>query len=570
MTVPLQLRWLDETVPTVSTGISWGVPWPQGSVKTDSLAFHLTSEQGTAVPVQSWPAAYWPDGSLKWTGHAASIRMGTADTFLTLAQGPSPSPEPVPLTIREDSDFIEVVNGTRICRIGRSGPSLIRSFAIGERRIAEDGHLVCIREVRTEEAMGLTIREEHFVSQVDSAIVEQAGETRVVVKIGGRHRSESSDRLWLPFTVRLYFFAGIDTVRMVHSFVFDGDAEQDFIRGLGVRFSVPLRQQFHNRHIRLAGEETGLFAEPVKVIAGRRNHSPDLYVRQIAGEQIPNIEDLPGNQDIHPMAVWDAFKLTQISADSFTIQKRTGAQSAWITAASGRRSLGLAFAGDTEGGLAVGMKNFWQLHPTGFEVEKASTDAAEVSVWLWSPDAPAMDLRHYSTEDHGLDASYEDIEPGFSTPYGIARTTELTLCPFDRTPSNDDLLSFARANARPAQLVCAPEHYHSVGAFGVWSLPDRSQPGKRWIEEQMDDAITFYQGQIEQRRWYGFWDFGDVMHSYDPTRHTWRYDIGGFAWANTELMPDLWLWYSFLRTGRADIFRMAEAMTRHTQEVDSY
>ena len=32
----------------------------------------------------------------------------------------------------------------------------------------------------------------------------------------------------------------------------------------------------------------------------------------------------------------------------------------------------------------------------------------------------------------------------------------------------------------------------------------------------------------------------------------------------------MWLWYSFLRTGRADIFRMAEAMTRHTGEVDVY
>jgi hypothetical protein len=60
------------------------------------------------------------------------------------------------------------------------------------------------------------------------------------------------------------------------------------------------------------------------------------------------------------------------------------------------------------------------------------------------------------------------------------------------------------------------------------------------------------------------------MHSYDPVRHEWKYDIGGFAWANTELMPDLWLWYSFLRTGRGDVFRMAEAMTRHTQEVDVY
>ena len=67
----------------------------------------------------------------------------------------------------------------------------------------------------------------------------------------------------------------------------------------------------------------------------------------------------------------------------------------------------------------------------------------------------------------------------------------------------------------------------------------------------------------------GFWDYGDVMHSYDNERHVWRYDLGGMAWDNTELGTDMWLWYSFLRTGRADVFRMAEAMTRHTSEVDT-
>jgi len=60
------------------------------------------------------------------------------------------------------------------------------------------------------------------------------------------------------------------------------------------------------------------------------------------------------------------------------------------------------------------------------------------------------------------------------------------------------------------------------------------------------------------------------MHTYDAFRHSWRYDIGGFAWDNTELAPGNWLWYSFLRTGNADIFRMAEAMTRHNSEVDCY
>ena len=86
----------------------------------------------------------------------------------------------------------------------------------------------------------------------------------------------------------------------------------------------------------------------------------------------------------------------------------------------------------------------------------------------------------------------------------------------------------------------------------------------------LDAAFDFYHKEVEQRHWYGFWNFGDVMHQHDGARHKWRYDIGGFAWDNTELGTDMWLWYSFLRTGRADIFRMAEAMTRHTSEVDTY
>ena len=43
-----------------------------------------------------------------------------------------------------------------------------------------------------------------------------------------------------------------------------------------------------------------------------------------------------------------------------------------------------------------------------------------------------------------------------------------------------------------------------------------------------------------------------------------------YAWDNSEQSTDIWLWESFLRTGRADIFRFAEAMTRNTGEVDVY
>jgi len=105
---------------------------------------------------------------------------------------------------------------------------------------------------------------------------------------------------------------------------------------------------------------------------------------------------------------------------------------------------------------------------------------------------------------------------------------------------------------------------------GLFAPVDRSSPAKSRVEDQLDFYIDYYQKQIAQHRWYGFWDYGDVMHTYDADRHVWRYDVGGYAWDNSELSPDLWLWYSFLRSGRADVFRMAEAMTRHTGEVDVY
>ena len=61
---PVQLRWLGDAAPAAPNGITWGVPWPKAAVqKTDSFA--LTAADGKSLPVQSWPLAFWPDGSVK-------------------------------------------------------------------------------------------------------------------------------------------------------------------------------------------------------------------------------------------------------------------------------------------------------------------------------------------------------------------------------------------------------------------------------------------------------------------------------------------------------------------------
>src|SRR5687768_13288389 len=60
----VKLIWL--TPPsTLSTGVTCGVCWPRGKVKKQSDFTALDSSE-QAIQIQSWPLAYWPDGSLKW------------------------------------------------------------------------------------------------------------------------------------------------------------------------------------------------------------------------------------------------------------------------------------------------------------------------------------------------------------------------------------------------------------------------------------------------------------------------------------------------------------------------
>jgi hypothetical protein len=579
------LGWLDGTPPASDFGVSFGVPLPRGSVPKGQT-FSLSNSEGRALAVQTWPLAYWPDGSIKWIGVATVAGPGSPRGAVLSAgvAAAAPAAGPIVRVTRSDTE-IEIDTGAIRCRIGNWGDAFIESIETDGREVARRGQLVCILQSGPDGDPVEAPAREEYIGHVERVSLEQSGPIRAVVKIEGEHWGVRSDRRWLPFVVRLYFYAGQKTVRLVHTIVYDGDQNRDFIRGLGIRFGVPLREEPQNRHVRFSGEGAGLWSEPVQPLIGRTrvfvpdpsDHSGndtrrDLYPAQIEGRRVPNRaqvdEQSQGLLDDWP--IWDSFKLVQASADGFTLAKRTNSQSTWLAAGAGRRASGLVFIGDVSGGLAVSVKNFWQSFPSSLEVRGASSGEAELYAWLWSPDGPGMDLRHYDTRAHGLNSVYEDVQPGFSTATGVARTSELTLFASGSVPAKKESAEQAQLGSRPPLLVAPPAALHSAGVFGVWSLPDRTTPLKRAVEDRLDTVIAAYENEIEQRHWYGYWYYGNIMHSYDAVRHVWRYDLGGMAWDNTELGSDMWLWYSFLRTGRADIFHMAEAMTRNTGEVDVY
>jgi len=570
-----EVNWLGGKHPSRPCGVAWGVPWPRGRV-AETGGWGLVSGSGARLPVQTWVAARWPDGSVKWTGHAAVLGPEAPGPLYVVpssdgAAGRSARSEGLVAVERQSGILVDT--GALRCEVAREGDVLLREMSAEGTVVCAGLRLVAERERRSRTGTTDERSRCRGPGVVRSVVVEQVGSERCVLRAVGAHSlaGPSGAASWLPFIVRLYFYRGLASVRLVHTFVVDCDPEVDFPSGIGVECEVPLTGPAYQRYVAMGGED-GMFSEPCQLLwTWRAKDAGGLYDKQIEGQPV-EIQGA-GQQRLLELlerqAIWRSFKLVQDSPGHYRISKRTRQGCAWVSADEGSRAAGVVAVWGRRGGLAIGVREFWQKAPRSVEVDNVVDGKAAVRAWLWSPDAEPMDLRHYDTETH-VDSAYEGFDEMRADPRGIANTNEIWLEPLYEGLQWPRLEHLSELCQKPPLLVCQPSWYYETGALGTWSLPSIKSSASRWVETQLGAALEFYKNEVEQRRWYGFWDYGDFMHSYDPVRHCWRYDLGGYAWQNTELAPNLWLWYSFLRTGRADVFALAAAMARHTSEVDVY
>ncbi len=538
--------------------VTFGVPFDKSEVEpSDGLT--LTDEKGRIIPCSAEPIAFWPDGTVKWFSCSADIDCD--EVYVSVGNEIKPEGN----VVNEYENSIIVNNGVMTYDFPRHGRTLMRTpYA--------DASLKVLNETRETDGECEKTTVTPYYGEIESVELERHTGLMSTVKITGTHRS-SAGRAFLPFVVRFTIYKNEYAAHITHTFYFDGDAKTDFIKGIGVEFKRKMAGETYNRRIKITGDY-GVMHELVQYLNIWHPipiRELKYQKRQLAGETL-HFEDPDEGYKImlNDTAVWDSYKLTQHTADSYTIKKRTASNEVtYINAGFGKRSPGLFYAGDEKGGIAVSMKDFWQKYPSSIIADGLSKDIAAVTAWIVTPDAPAQDLRHYDTVSRAQ-ARYEGYDWIDSSPYGISNTNDMIVYMFNEIPDDADLMKKAEWGQKTAVLLCDPEYYHSIKVFGEWSLVSRDTPLKAWVEDELDKAFDFYKNEIEQRRWYGLWDYGDVMHTYDPDRHCWRYDFGGYAWQNTELCPTLWLWYMFMRTGREDVFTVAEAMSRHTSNVDIY
>ncbi|KAF2850195.1 hypothetical protein T440DRAFT_116575 [Plenodomus tracheiphilus IPT5] len=592
-TSTVKVKWLEAT-PDYLGGVTFGLPWPRGQHLANATTFTASNN----AQLQSWITAYWPDGSLKWTGHAIGASDSPADEYTITASSSGNSTlsharrQHNGILVTNRGNEIVVDTGKIIAAFPRSGTVLVSSIKAGSKIVGSNGRLILRSQSGTpdddDDGKSTGIEFFSFTSKVSNVTVSEDSIARTLVTVSGLHSidGDGAHKDWLPFTVRFYLYANSEAIRVIHTIIYDGDATKDFLSGIGLRFDVPLAgEDFYDRHIRIAGVDGGLLHEAVQGVTGlRRDPGASVRSGQFNGTVLPNATtwDQRVTTRLQWIPTWSDYRLTQLSSDGFNLKKRTKSGQSWVKIPGGTRSGGLAYLGGaTVGGLAIGLRDFWKKYPTSLDISNAATDTGSITLWLYSPQAGPMDIRPYhdglgldtyAKQLDALEITYEDYEAGYDTPYGIGRTNELFIYAFESTPSADKLSTLTNYTNNPPVLSPEPEYIRDSKAIGsYWDIPGAVNSAQaQKIEDNMDFLINFYENQVEERRWYGFWDFGDIIHTYDDDRHQWRYDIGGYAWDNSELSPDLFFWGFFLRTGRADAYRLAHDQARHGGDVDSY
>lgn len=358
---------------------TWGCMWEKGSCP-EGAGYVCRNPEGTEVPMQSRITAYWQDGSVKWTAHTADAAL-LGDKPRVLPGAGMDSPEGI--VVVEEENTYTFLAGRITVEIPREGNVLFDRVLYGKKICAGKAAPVLLLE-EPAVVKGCPARlEKKYPGRIKGLEIEERGQLPCIVKFTGCHVNQQGEER-LPFIIRMTIGYDCPELKLTHTFVYDGDEEKDYLKGLGITFDVPEKEEIYNRHIKLTGDY-GVFHESlVHFISWRPKVSKELYQEQMRGKGVmPEGENLTTvNKILKDTPFWSEYDICQDSVSHFSVRKKLQPDNCcYIDSLHG------------------------------------------CSIWFWSPSAPAMDFRHYANRGYNQ-VCYEGYDYKGATPEGIACTTE--------------------------------------------------------------------------------------------------------------------------------------------------
>ena len=385
-----------------------------------------------------------------------------------------------------------------------------------------------------------------------------SGPLHSIIRIEGEYSYTREDNRSSPFIIRVHVYAGKSYIKVLHTMTYTGIPDMhtpdkegygNIATGYSVSFNdngktedkgwTQANDQIHSMGLNLKYnlEEDKKFTTAYKSGNWGDSGSIEIYKDILKKESKASIfQDGPKLSREVNSSPYERIK-------GFNAKIRIGTD----LKKQIQRGEGWATLQDNKWGISIGIKNFFKEYPKEITFNDESKEAI---AYLWSPNAMPMSFEREDTKaDQGMIANFAE---------GITKTSELVIHFHKAGIKEKELTATMEYFLDPPVASADPLVYSQSGVYGNFAPRNNSD-----LDYERSIDYKFYWQKFNQdwEPWYGMFDYGDQKNIF--------YKDQWIRWENNEPAIDFMYWIQFMRTGDPMYFHGAEAMSRHTMDVDN-
>ncbi len=541
-----------DTRPEVTpAAVTCGVPFPRDTYHPGQ-PLRLLDDAGAPQPMQARVTATWdPEGrqGVRWL--LLDFLAEPARTY-TLHLGDQPAPA-LPALASEDDQAILIDTGAIAGRIPKRGFDPFSGLTVNGQPIVQPPG-----QTADSQFNGFYVEHEKLgILRADldpdaTVVLEENGPIRACVKADGWYVNAAGDRFG-RYSLRLHFFRGSSSVRVLHTFIYTGLSPEDRVVDLGL--------QLEHCAASYPQGYTVWGTEPLDAGQATSGH---------------NRPETP-----HVALVQDSFDRDHLEFKQLNLD--TGEVMAW-----GEKLAGYLQYIARPVVLTAVLKDAWQQYPFEFELDDRCVrlhfwpkhgrvmDLSWDGYWWWLTERQKRYLANQKQhKEQDLDVWMQRLRDRTNAT-GAAKTHELWL---NWRDTND----YSRPNPPPSawEQARAVDQPLLAQVDPVWSCATRALD---WCLQAPPDAsnyddeqryahalLNLMQTAVARRHYYGFWDWGGYhqhLFAYQPGR---REDDGGLGlWHRARPKSHYgwgtFAWLNAFRGGGRSFLRYAQTYTLYSAD----
>ncbi len=387
-----------------------------------------------------------------------------------------------------------------------------------------------------------------------------SGPLHAIIRVEGHYTYEREDNVDSPFVIRIHVYAGRSFIKVYHTMTYTGTPDQhepvegqhgDIATGLGP--ILPEEREGDEGWTQPNDQIGAMGLGFLYRLEGELNYqtgyrtgkwwgngqSQTYSAKVMETEEVSVFQTGPETSRTPPVMT----SSSEERLEGFMAQIKSNA----MLQKEVERAEGWADISDNRWGICVGIRNFVEEYPKEIV---ANFHGDQLLAYLWSPNATPMSFaRPHDKRDSGM-------TDNFAT--GLTKTSELVYYFHTASTNTAELRKTMGYVLNPPAAHTDPAWYAESEVFGKIS-PHGDTHAE--YERGVDYKIDWVLHNQHYEPWYGMFDYGDQKYFF--VRDDW------FAWLNNEPAVDYMLWLHFMRTGNRKYYLAAEAMSRHTMDVDN-